>query len=268
MRFVRRSAADLAHWLITGTRPFRGKYRIARVLGRLAESEPIRSRYGILIESHLSDTTNYFAIAGYDGDQVADAIADLKPGDAFLDIGANTGLFSLLAARSIKPDGMVLAFEPQPQVAEVFRHNVRLNSAQSVHLFEFALGIRTGAARIMSEAQHSGGAYISEEGGQPILIVDPAHILGLITALVGQRRTVVKIDVEGAEETVVRSLGPVFEALAVTRCIIEIDAQNLARAGSSLAGVYDLMEAAGFKPRFGRDHSAHYDEIFDRPSAA
>lgn len=265
MNFVRRGFADLAQRLITGTSHFRGKYRLARLVGRFAESQPIRSRYGVLIESHLSDQTNYFAIAGYDGDRVADAIADLEPGDAFLDIGANAGLFSLIAARSVGPDGIVLAFEPQPRIAEVFRRNVRLNHAQSVHVFGFALGTYTGTARIEATAQHSGAAHITEQGGEPILVVDPRHILGVITTLVGKRQTIMKIDVEGAEEMVVRSLKPIFEALSVTRCIIEIDGQNLERAGGSPASVYDLMEAAGFKPRLGRNYSGHYDEIFERP---
>jgi hypothetical protein len=73
-----------------------------------------------------------------------------------------------------------------------------------------------------------------------------------------------KIDVEGAEELVLRGVAPVFDALNVDRCVIEIDNANLERCGSSASRVYELMDAAGFEPRFGLDTSRHYDEVFER----
>jgi len=68
----------------------------------------------------------------------------------------------------------------------------------------------------------------------------------------------------GAEELVLRGVAPVFDALNVDRCVIEIDNANLERCGSSAAGVYEQMEAAGFEPRFGLSTSRHYDEVFER----
>jgi precorrin-6B methylase 2 len=47
---------------------------------------------------------------------VTDAIVTaLKPGDAFLDVGADIGYFSILAARVVGPSGCVIAFEPQEE---------------------------------------------------------------------------------------------------------------------------------------------------------
>ncbi|NDH93820.1 MAG: hypothetical protein EBZ13_04635, partial [Planctomycetia bacterium] len=43
---------------------------------------------------------------------VRDAIANLKPGDRMLDVGANTGFLTLLAARQVGPGGLVIAVEP------------------------------------------------------------------------------------------------------------------------------------------------------------
>src|SRR5262249_684607 len=56
----------------------------------------------------------------------------LRPGDVFVDVGANVGYFSPLAARAVGPLGRVIAFEPTPPTLEELRHNVALNDLQNV----------------------------------------------------------------------------------------------------------------------------------------
>ena len=50
----------------------------------------------------------------------------LRAGDTFLDIGANIGVYSLLAASRVGPSGRVVAFEPAKQAS-------KKNRAESVH---------------------------------------------------------------------------------------------------------------------------------------
>jgi FkbM family methyltransferase len=66
---------------------------------------------------------------------------------AVLDIGANTGLFALLAA-AVRPDAVVHAFEPLGWIVEVLQANVALNPALSdrVHIHRVALSDYTGVA--------------------------------------------------------------------------------------------------------------------------
>lgn len=64
------------------------------------------------------------------------------PDDAFVvDAGGNIGLFSLFVKQEC-PGAEVLAFEPVPELAELFRRNVTLHGAAGVTLREFALGGR------------------------------------------------------------------------------------------------------------------------------
>lgn len=56
----------------------------------------------------------------------------LQPGMTFYDIGANIGFFSLLAARIVGPEGRVVAFEADPEVAERLRENVKRNSLSTI----------------------------------------------------------------------------------------------------------------------------------------
>ena len=51
----------------------------------------------------------------------------LKPGDTFVDVGANIGLFSLIAANCVGKKGRVVAFEPVEKIYQRFCDNIKLN---------------------------------------------------------------------------------------------------------------------------------------------
>ena len=55
----------------------------------------------------------------------------LRPGDVFVDVGANIGYFSVLAASVVGDDGAVFAFEPDPDNFRLLRRNVALNGQQA-----------------------------------------------------------------------------------------------------------------------------------------
>src|ERR1700694_5491581 len=56
----------------------------------------------------------------------------LKPGQVFVDIGANIGYFTLMGSRLVGERGRVFAVEPHPRLAELLTRNVHLNNLQHV----------------------------------------------------------------------------------------------------------------------------------------
>jgi hypothetical protein len=50
----------------------------------------------------------------------------LKPGDTFVDAGANVGVYSLAAAAAVGSTGRVIACEPAPSTMQLLRHSVAL----------------------------------------------------------------------------------------------------------------------------------------------
>ncbi|NOT42678.1 MAG: FkbM family methyltransferase, partial [Alphaproteobacteria bacterium] len=69
----------------------------------------------------------------------------LKPGSTFVDVGANVGLFSVLAARIVGPSGRVVAVEPAPAAANALRATVNANGLQAiVKVDERAAGAERG----------------------------------------------------------------------------------------------------------------------------
>jgi len=77
---------------------------------------------------HLNPRTGSLYFAGGGEQAVQTALQKhLRPGMVFFDIGANIGFFSLLAARLVGPQGRVVAFEADPEVAARLREHISRN---------------------------------------------------------------------------------------------------------------------------------------------
>lgn len=68
----------------------------------------------------------------------------LRPGDAFLDVGANVGLYTLLAASSVGASGRIEAFEPAPKARQMLLECVQLNGLHQVHVHSYAVTSHSG----------------------------------------------------------------------------------------------------------------------------
>lgn len=85
----------------------------------------------------------------------------LQGGDWFIDVGANIGLFSLLAAGKCGPFGRVFAFEPNPIVAELLKESAVLNWYHDrIVIKESALSDKTGTMQLQVPRSRLGDARI------------------------------------------------------------------------------------------------------------
>ena len=122
----------------------------------------------------------------------------LQAGDHFLDVGANAGFYTLLAARLVGKDGRVSSFEPLPRNLSFLRQHVSLNNLQNVTVHAAAVSDQDGVARFNTH-QHASMGNLTEQGA---LEVKTVALDSLFAA--GQLRPakLIKIDVEGAEHSV------------------------------------------------------------------
>ena len=78
------------------------------------------------------------------------------------DVGANIGIYSVLAARATGPHGRVVAFEPVPANIDLLRRNLESNSVtQGVHVVEAAVGSEAGELTLFLE-DHSVGTHSAD----------------------------------------------------------------------------------------------------------
>lgn len=72
----------------------------------------------------------------------------LKEGDIFIDIGANVGLYTVVASKRVGQTGSVFAFEPSTREYELLQKNITLNKLNNVKLLKIALSNYNGIASL------------------------------------------------------------------------------------------------------------------------
>jgi FkbM family methyltransferase len=135
--------------------------------------------------------------------------------DAVIEIGANVGLFTTFFARWLAqrtPAGRVYAFEPSRQAYERLLQNLAANSSDNVLAFNCAVADETTFLPFFEPEGHlTNGSLVSGFASQFSRIVSSVPVLvldgGLIERLLEKGlKVLLKIDVEGSEARVLRSL--------------------------------------------------------------
>lgn len=126
----------------------------------------------------------------------------------FLDIGANQGLYTILASKNWACQ-QAIAFEPVPATADVLERNIKLNKSANVSIVRKGISDVSGKLDIYFNPAHSGGASVRSEivsGGEAIQIdmIDATELNHLLAGTTNP--IVVKVDVEGYEMTVLEEL--------------------------------------------------------------
>jgi FkbM family methyltransferase len=171
----------------------------------------------------------------------------LSPGSVFVDAGANIGIYSLAASKLVGETGQVLAFEPSAQSFPVLERNIALNRLTNVRAFPSALAQDTGRAwlhRGPNSSLNSLGKDPSwEEGGEAVV----TETLDKVLNQPGIRRVdVIKMDVQGAEELVLRGA---CKTIASERPVIifEVWPDGALLLGLSPTGSWELLESSGYE---------------------
>jgi len=116
----------------------------------------------------------------------------LRPGDLFLDVGANIGSYSVLASGVCGARSW--AFEPHPQTAKYLQRNIEINDlAALVTVHQCALGRRRGTVSFTTD-QDTTNQVTSRSTGLTV----PMESLDNLTAT--ESPAMIKMDVEGGEE--------------------------------------------------------------------
>ena len=143
----------------------------------------------------------------------------LNEDSLFIDIGANAGYFTLLAAGKLKR-GKVYAFEPVPSFRASIDNKVRLNSLTNVLIEPFAVSNFSGSEVDFEVEGVGANSHLSNiETEQFTRNVSPMKIKVPVTTLDDYCKTnnlrpsVIKMDVEGAEVLVLQGMGEVLDII-------------------------------------------------------
>jgi len=192
---------------------------------------------------------------------VAESVSRLNSDFVFLDIGANLGLFSLIAARN-PYCRKIYALEPVPRTFRVLEANIRRNRAAMVEARAAALvGPDDIDVFLSFSPRHSGMSRVVAEGpGAVRAQAISAEALDRFVRAEG--RIVAKIDVEGGELQVIETLRRAALYHRINTIILEISERNL--GASKKARLLSLLEDDGFRETDRYGAPEHYDAQYDR----
>ena len=123
----------------------------------------------------------------------------LNPDSMVVDIGANTGWYSITLGRAV-PQGKVLAFEPIPQTLLGLRKNLALNGMENVHVFENGLSDEEKELVFYFHPRVSGATSARNLLEDDEKIEVHARVRRMDDVLAEEHRIdLIKCDVEGAE---------------------------------------------------------------------
>lgn len=137
--------------------------------------------------------------------------ACLGAGGTFVDVGANWGYFTLVAAHAVGPSGRGVALEPDPRLYGELQANVARNGIANVAVLPVAASDREGEATLAGYVEGDRNRGISSlvaapAGDAPRFAVRTAPLDDLLDAQGVGAVDLVKVDVEGAEEMVVHGM--------------------------------------------------------------
>lgn len=170
----------------------------------------------LLAAPGMTGATGNVYVGLHEFEDMAFVLHFLRPGDLFVDVGANIGSYAVLAGAGVGADG--IAFEPDGAAFGWLARNIGLNGiAHSVEARQQALGGEARQAKLTIGGDTTNHVVVdgqaAPDGGQTV------QMTTLDEALVGRVPAMLKIDVEGFETEVLNGARDVLGREGL-RCII------------------------------------------------
>ncbi len=132
----------------------------------------------------------------------------LNPGNVFLDLGANIGYYSLLAASIVQASGKVISFEPNIQNLQLFYASILENKLKNIVVYPFAA---SDHARIMKLTSFGSNGFL-EEPQSSLMNAQFLQSIRVDELLQNEESIdVVKMDIEGYEPLALKGMGQIIK---------------------------------------------------------
>ena len=191
----------------------KNKYlRFKLAFQKLIKKKFVKSVYGVYLKGNYNDVTFRLCILGSYGDFYFKRLKGINSNFVFVDIGANQGLYSIIASQNSK-NMKSYVFEPVPKTFSLLKENLIYNNVYHKCIaFQKAISNEVGISKITLKSNHSGSATISSgnklynnsNNSIDVSLIDSNEISNLIKEK--NYPIYVKIDVEGHEKIVINEL--------------------------------------------------------------
>lgn len=175
----------------------------------------------------------------------------LKPGDTFIDIGANIGLYSLTAASIVTESGKVIAFEPFPKNYEKLSKHIRINSFKNISIEKLAISDKAGTITIYinEKEQNCGMASTIEQIYTAKETIQATTLDEYLLQHPQSQLHFIKMDIEGGELKALQGMQQTLKKYSPT-LLIEFDEQILTQAKLCKEDIINFLKKFNYKLYF------------------
>lgn len=177
----------------------------------------------------------------------------IKPGMTVVDVGANIGYFTLLAASLVGEKGTVYAFEPSPANFKLLQKNLIANwFTDRVRWFSFALLDQAGQKDLRAAGSIPGASslFMTEAAGAPVHLDETITVMTkALDEIVQDPVDVIKIDAEGSEPYILEGMKATLARSPGVQLVMEFNIQALQAAGKDPKEFLKRIETLGLKVR-------------------
>ena len=173
---------------------------------------------------------------------------NLRPGDDVIDVGGNFGFMTLYAGRLVGPNGRVVSFEPVPSHTNLLRRNIDLNH-MSDHCFLAPCVVSNLPEKTLqmvfakSGADPTAAIATNQEGKDRVIVRNVA--LDDFEYPFGFFPRMIKIDVEGAELSVLRSASKVLSQFKPV-ILLEVHGKLLGNFSATERELFEYLKSFGY----------------------
>lgn len=157
----------------------------------------------------------------------------LKEGDIVVDLGANLGYFTLLAARLVGGKGKVYAFEPEPVNYGLLLKNIEINGYRNIVPVQKAVSDTTGTLRLFVDKEDTGAHTIHQSGDNTEFIEIQSITLDEFFRDKKHPIDVIKMDIEGAEMAALLGMERLVKENEDLKMFVEFYPPGIKRRGDS-----------------------------------
>ena len=181
----------------------------------------------------------------------------VKPGNTVIDLGANIGYFTLLAAKLVGSSGKVYAFEPEPRNFKYLKKNLELNGYSQVAAHQAAASDKRGKTKLFICEYETGHHTINQSGGikayRPEREVNESNFVEINTVSLDEIFAgkedlidVMKIDIEGAEALAIRGMDKILSKNKKLKIFMEYFPMLIKNMGSNPEDMIGKILGYGF----------------------
>jgi FkbM family methyltransferase len=220
-----------------------------------------RTIYGqkMFLDARDCSITPHLALDGFWEIHVTNVFLNaLREGMTVVDVGANVGYYTLLAASRVGKNGRVIAFEPDPEMFDVLFKNVDINGfLDRVTLIEKAVSFQTKRLTFHKMKHHRGGGSLHRFSGEYLKqLRDEIQTIEVESTSLDEyfenkdrKVSLIKIDTEGSEPFIIQGARQLLSENPNLILICEFSPGLIKAGGNDPMSFLNQLESMGFALR-------------------